>query len=75
MSEVVFTMSCPACGEAYDATIDGQYVGHVRLRYGHFTVRDTNNDELLRVEISDDGLLVRFYPDRGGGVSVGHVAG
>ena len=61
--EVVFTMTCPACGEAYDATIDGEYVGHVRLRWGHFCAHKADNTELFRLEVSDDGFLGCFYPD------------
>ena len=31
-------MTCAACPEQYDVTIDGDLVGYLRLRNGHFTV-------------------------------------
>jgi len=46
MADVVFTMTSPACGEAYDATIDAEYVGRVRLRYGDFVARAADETEL-----------------------------
>jgi len=61
--EVVFTMTCPACGEAYDATINGEYVGHARLRWGHFCAHKADNTELFRLVVSEDGFFGCFYPD------------
>jgi len=43
MVEVVFTMMCPPCGEAYDATIGGEHFGHMRLRWGHFRTHNADN--------------------------------
>jgi len=63
MVDVVFSMTCPACGEAYDASIDGSYVGRVRLRYGDFVARNVNETELLRITVSENGLYGCFYPD------------
>jgi len=63
MIDVVFTMTSPACGEAYDATIDGEYVGRVRLRYGDLVARSADETELLRLQVSDDGLMGCFHPD------------
>ena len=63
MVDLVFTMTCPACGEAYDATIGGEYVGRVRLRYGYLVARDVDEVELLRCDVSSDRLFGCFYPD------------
>ncbi|MCL2736274.1 MAG: hypothetical protein FWD75_06545 [Propionibacteriaceae bacterium] len=63
MVEVVFTMTSPACGESYDATIDGVDVGRVRLRYGRFCAHQADNTKLLLVDVRADGLDGCFYPD------------
>ena len=35
---ITLTKTCDACPEQYDAYINGEQVGYLRLRHGHFTV-------------------------------------
>ena len=35
-TRIRLVQTCGACPEAYDAYIDDQYVGYLRLRYGSF---------------------------------------
>ena len=55
MVEVLFTMTCFACPEAYDVSIDEGYVGHIRLRHGRLIMRDAENNELLTIHMEGEG--------------------
>lgn len=37
-SEIELEQTCGACPEQYDAFYNGEKVGYLRLRHGHFTV-------------------------------------
>lgn len=36
--DIKLVMTCGACPEQYDAFYNGEMVGYLRLRHGHFTV-------------------------------------
>lgn len=38
--KIVLDRTCFACPEQYDAYLDGEYVGYLRLRHGTFRVED-----------------------------------
>ena len=38
MPIITLSLTCEACPEQYDAYLDGQQVGYLRLRHGQFTV-------------------------------------
>ena len=57
-----FVMTCGACPEQYDAFLDGEQVGYLRLRHGHFSVEcpDSGGTEVYAAKTKGDGL---FYED------------
>lgn len=50
-------LTCGACPEQYDAFLDGQQVGYLRLRHGHFTVEypDCGGETIYEASPSGDG--------------------
>jgi hypothetical protein len=59
MSEIKLIQTCGACPEQYDALIDGEVVGYLRLRHGYFTVEcpDVGGESVYEAETEGDGLF------------------
>lgn len=53
---VVFELTCEACPEQYDAFIDGQKIGYLRLRNGYFRV-DYLGATVYAAEPEGDGIF------------------
>ena len=59
MKEIELIRTCYACPEQYDAFVDGEQVGYLRLRHGFFTVEypDANGKLIYEAEPEGDGLF------------------
>ncbi len=57
IKDVRLVQTCGACPEQYDAFIEDQYVGHLHLRHGHFTVRYTSGDVIYEADPKGDGIF------------------
>lgn len=57
--------TCPACPEQYDAFLDDELVGYLRLRWGRFSVccPDVAGDEVMCAEWSPTPYKGRFADD------------
>jgi hypothetical protein len=57
--------TCGACPEQYDVFLEGQQIGYLRLRHGHFRVYypDYMSDEIV-YQASPDGDGVFEYNER-----------
>lgn len=55
--EMVLVKTCDACPEQYDAFLNGQQVGYLRLRHGGFTVTcpDVGGEVVLSCNPNGDG--------------------
>lgn len=51
-----FYRTCQACPEQYEVEYDGQWVGYVRLRWGHLTTKcpDVEGKEIYSAYIGGD---------------------
>lgn len=56
---IELTLTCSACPEQYDAMLNGQPVGYLRLRHGYFTVAcpDVGNDVVYGSRTKGDGCF------------------
>jgi hypothetical protein len=54
-----FVTTCPSCPEQYDALIDGEKVGYLRLRHGRFYVEcpECGGDRVFVAEPKGDGMF------------------
>ena len=59
MSDIELIRTCYACPEQYDAFVDGEQVGYLRLRHGEFTVEypDVYGKLIYEAEPEGDGLF------------------
>lgn len=55
-ADIVLDKTCGACPEQYNALLDGQIVGYLRLRHGHFTV-DCRGEEVYSACPKGDGIF------------------
>lgn len=58
--------TCDACPEQYDAYLDGEQVGYLRLRHGRFTVQCPNVGGDLVYTASPNGDGIFEYEERDG---------
>lgn len=72
--KIELVQTCGACPEQYDAFIDGELVGYLRLRHGYFTVQYPNvSGELVySAEPKGDGLFE--YDEREGYLAAARLA-
>lgn len=65
IDDIVLVNTCFACPEQYDALLNGEVVGYLRLRWGEFTVDCPNvdGDEILSVTIDETGWQGVFNDD------------
>jgi hypothetical protein len=56
MSKVKLVKTCGACPEQYDAYIDGDNVGYLRLRHGSFTV-EYRGMQVYQANPQGDGIF------------------
>lgn len=66
MAKIVLNETCGACPEQYDATIDDQHVGYLRLRHGTFRVEcpDTGGELVYHAHPAGDGCFEYDERDR-----------
>ena len=59
MKEIELIRTCHACPEQYDAFVDGEQVGYLRLRHGEFTVEypDVNGKLIYEAQPEGDGMF------------------
>lgn len=57
--KIELVKTCGACPEQYDAFIDGEKVGYLRLRHGYFTVYypDVGGELIYSAEPKGDGMF------------------
>lgn len=72
--KIELVQTCGACPEQYDAFIDGELVGYLRLRHGYFTVQYPNvSGELVySAEPKGDGIFE--YEEREGYLAAARLA-
>lgn len=72
--KIELVQTCGACPEQYDAFIDGELVGYLRLRHGYFTVQYPNvSGELVySAEPKGDGIFE--YDEREGYLAAARLA-
>lgn len=72
--KIELVQTCGACPEQYDAFIDGELVGYLRLRHGYFTVQYSNvSGELVySAEPKGDGIFE--YDEREGYLAAARLA-
>lgn len=60
--DIELVETCPACPEQYNAYVDGEQVGYLRLRHGYFRVDvpDCGGETIYEAEPQGDGV---FEPD------------
>jgi hypothetical protein len=58
-TDIKLVMTCGACPEQYDAFLNGQRVGYLRLRHGYFTVDfpDVDGETVYEAETIGDGCF------------------
>lgn len=56
ITHVKFAMTCEVCPEQYDAFINDENIGYLRLRHGRFTV-DYKNDTIFTAYPEGDGCF------------------
>jgi hypothetical protein len=56
---IKLVMTCGACPEQYDAYRNGEQVGYLRLRHGHFRVNcpDSRGIEMFAASPRGDGIF------------------
>ena len=59
MNEIALTKTCDGCPEQYDAYLNGEQVGYLRLRHGGFTVKcpDHMGEIVLSCNPDGDGVF------------------
>ena len=59
IEEISLIQTCGACPEQYDAFVDGEQVGYLRLRHGAFTVEypDVNGKLIYEADPEGDGVF------------------
>lgn len=65
MSEITLVQTCTACPEQYNAIRDGEVVGYLRLRHGHFTVQLSGPDGPLVHAAGIGNGLTGMFEDEG----------
>lgn len=57
--QIELVQTCSACPEQYDAFFEGNKVGYVRLRHGHFTVQypDERGEVVYEANPKGDGIF------------------
>lgn len=59
MSDIVLKLTCGGWPEQYDAFLDGEKVGYLRLRHGHFRVDapDCGGETIYEATPDGDGIF------------------
>ena len=59
MHDINLEKTCDAFPEQYDAFLEGEQVGYLRLRHGHFSVRypDARGEEIYFASPKGDGMF------------------
>lgn len=62
VDDIELKQICSVCPEAYDAFVDGEQVGYLRLRHGRFRVDAPNEDgdTIYTAEPVGDGFFMPF---------------
>lgn len=57
--EISLIQTCGACPEQYDAFLDGELVGYLRLRHGYFSVEypDVGGKLIYEATTQGDGIF------------------
>ncbi len=60
--DIELRQTCAACPEQYDAYLNGELVGYLRLRHGHFRVHvpDSEGGVVYAAEPVGDGFFMPF---------------
>jgi len=63
--DIKLVRTCVACPEQYDAFMNGQQVGYLRLRHGYFRVEypDCGGEMIYEAEPYGDGIFEEYEKD------------
>lgn len=58
-NDIKLEMTCGACPEQYEATYNGEVIGYLRLRHGHFMVDypDAGGETIYEAYPNGDGIF------------------